>query len=84
MWENPTAHKDLIGHKNLWLTNFPPLLMWQLFYSIFFQTCKNILPKLQRFTPLLHSPTSSVFLSVSLFLSLLHYYSLIIIHFHMN
>ncbi|CAJ1939820.1 unnamed protein product [Sphenostylis stenocarpa] len=23
MWGNPTAHKDLIGHKNLWLTKFP-------------------------------------------------------------
>jgi len=24
MWGNPTAHKDLIGHKNLWLTKFSP------------------------------------------------------------
>ena len=25
---NPTAHKDLKGHKNLWLTKFSHLMMW--------------------------------------------------------
>jgi len=33
-WGNPTAHKDLIGHKNLWLTKFP--LCWS---GIPFQPC---------------------------------------------
>lgn len=40
MWGNPTAHKDLIGHKNLWLTKFT--LCWSGNNFLFFFSLNTI------------------------------------------
>ena len=70
---NPTAHKDLKGHKNLWLTKFSHLMMWH--------THAHLVKHPLLFFHFTTHSASSFFLSIFFLISLIIY---LISHSHQN